>query len=173
VGSHGLKSYRDGGLHVGQVMMDDILVRYRVSMFAGRRFALIGTVASVVWYLCVLLFWALQPLTDSVPVGIDYTLTQPKFVSASVHCQGLFDSAPRDLSALPVLKLQPAGKPPLGFQREPCGIVHSQARIVFAIDTVAFAAVVVCFVWLALRRRRASLPTRLGTSSPLAGSLTS
>jgi hypothetical protein len=143
-------------------------------MFAGRRFALIGTVASVVWYFCILFFWALQPLTDSVPVGIDYyALPSPKFVSVSVHCQGLFDSAARDSSPLPFLKAQPVGKPPLGFQREPCGIVHSQARIVFVLDTAAFAAVVVCFVWLALRRRRASSPTRLGTNSPLAGSLTS
>ncbi len=153
--------------------MDDLGVRYGVSVLASRRFALIGTFASVVWYLCILFFWALQPLTDSVPVGIDYALTQPKFVSVSVHCEGLFDSATRDQSALPVLKVQPSGKPPLGFQREPCGIVHSQARIVFAIDTAGFAAVVVCFVWLALRRRRASPRTRLETNSPLAGSLTS
>jgi hypothetical protein len=125
-------------------------------MFAGRRFALIGAVASVVWFACVLVFWALQPMTDSVPVGVDYTLSPPKFVSVSVGCQGLFDSQPRDGSPLPVLKVQPKGSPPLGFQREPCVVVHDQARMVFALDTAAFAAVVVGFGWLTLRRRRSA-----------------
>jgi hypothetical protein len=132
--------------------------RYRMGMFAGRRFALIGMVATVAWYACVLLFWAVQPLSDTVPVGVDNTLAVPKLVSVSVDCNGLFDSAPRDAAPLPVLKAQPTGKAKLAFQREPCGVVHTHARVVFAIDTAAFVAVVGGFIWLAIRRRRSAQP---------------
>lgn len=125
-------------------------------MFAGRRIALIGVGASVVWFLCVLLLWALQPMTDSVPVGVDYTLKVPKFVSVSVDCQGLFDSGPRDGSPLPALKVQPKGSPALAFQRDPCVVVHHQARIVFLLDSAAFAGVMVGFGWLTLRQRRSA-----------------
>jgi hypothetical protein len=125
-------------------------------MVAGRRFALLGLVASVVWFGCVLGFWALRSMTDSVPVGIDYTLTVPKAVSVKVDCQGLFDSAARDDSPLPVLKVQPTGKPPLAFQREPCAEVQQQGRLVFALDCAAFAAVVVGVGLLSVRRRRSA-----------------
>jgi hypothetical protein len=125
-------------------------------MFAGRRVALIGAGATAVWYLLVVVFWALQPLTDAVPVGIDYTQSPPAAVSVTVDCQSLFASAPRGDSPLPTLKEQPKGSPPLGYQREPCVIVQQQARIVFAIDTAAFLVVMVGFVWLAVRRRRSA-----------------
>ena len=140
--------------------------RYRMGMFAGRRFALIGMVATVAWYVCVVLLWAIQPLNDSVPVGVDNTLTPAKLVSVSVDCNGLFDSAPRDGSPLPALKAQPQGKPKLAFQREPCGVVHTHARVVFAIDTAAFVGVVALFVWLAIRRRRSAQPPIDIDSSP-------
>jgi hypothetical protein len=133
-------------------------------MIAGRRFALIGTAAAIVWYLCILAFWALQPLTDSVPVGVDYTLTSPKAVSVSVDCNGLFDGASRDDSPLPTLNVQPKDTSPLAFQRDPCALVHGQARIIFILDTAGFAAVIAFSVWLALRWRRAS-PSQLGTDS--------
>ena len=129
---------------------------YRVGMFAGRRVALIGVGASVVWFFCVLVFWAMQPMTDSVPVGVDYTLKVPAFVSVSVDCRSLFDSASRDDVPLPALKAQPPKTPALAFQREPCAIVHQQARIVFLLDTAAFAAVAAGFAWLTLRRRRSA-----------------
>jgi len=127
-------------------------------MVADRRLGLVGVVAAVVCYACVLIFWASQPLHDSVPVGVDYTLKTPTPVSASVRCNTLFDSDARSGAPLPLLKEQPDEAPPLAFQREPCAVVHSHARIVFALDTALFGAALVCFVWLALRRRRASSP---------------
>lgn len=139
-------------------------------MLAGRRFVFIGTAAAVVWYACILVIWALQPLSDSVPVGVDYTPTTPKAVSVSVECDTLFDGASRGDSPLPPLKVQPKDKPPLAFQRDPCALVHSQARIIFGLDTAGFAAVMACCVWLTLRWRRAS-PTGLGSDKTLVGSL--
>jgi hypothetical protein len=130
--------------------------RYRVEMIAGRRFALIGTAAVVIWYVVILVVWAFQPLTDSVPVGVDYTLATPKAVSVSVDCNTLFDSTPRDDSPLPALKVQPKDDAPLGFQRTPCAVVHGHARIIFAFDTAVFAAVVAGFIWLRIRWRRGS-----------------
>jgi hypothetical protein len=135
-------------------------------MFAGRRFALIASAAAVVWFVCILAFWALQPLSDSVPVGVDYTLSTPANVSVEVDCNTLFDSAPRPDEPLPTLATQPAGKFPLGFQREPCVLVHDQARIVFALDTVAFAAVMGGLGFVLLRGRRSPRPAA-DTSSHL------
>ena len=125
-------------------------------MFATRRVALIGVTAAVVWYLVVLIFWALQPLSDSVPVGIDYTKVPAAPVSVTVECQTLFDSAPRSDAPLPSLKEQPPTAPALGYQREPCALVQRQARIVFALDTAAFLAVMAGFGWLTLSRRRSA-----------------
>jgi len=88
-------------------------------MFATRRVALIGALATVVWYLLVLIFWALQPLSDSVPVGIDYTKVPAAPVSVTVECQSLFASAPLGNEPLPTLKEQPKNAPELAFQREP------------------------------------------------------
>ncbi len=123
-------------------------------MSAGRRYALVGVGAAVVWYVCVLFFWALQPLHDAVPVGIDYNLSPPAFVSVSVTCEGLFDGAARDASPLPALTPQPTPRLPLGFQREPCTLPHQQARVVFVLDTVLFLAVVLACGWFGLWRNR-------------------
>ena len=76
-------------------------------MFSGRRVALIAVCATVVWFIFVVLFWASQPLSDSVPVGVDYTSKPPVFVSASARCNALLDSAAQDSSQLPALKAQP------------------------------------------------------------------
>jgi hypothetical protein len=140
-------------------------------MFAGRRFALIGTVVAVVWYVCIVA-WATQSTSDSVPVGVDRNLVPPKLVSVSVTCQGVFDSASRDDSPLPALDVQPKNSPPLKFQREPCLVVHQQARIVFALDTALFGGVLACSVYLAVRRRRSTPSAHPNTDSRLAGSLT-
>jgi hypothetical protein len=137
-------------------------------VFAGRRFVLNGAIAAVVWFACILVFWAFQPLSDSVPVGIDYTLKTPARVSVSVDCNSLFDSRPRDDSPLPALKAQPPGNPPLAFQREPCVIVHDQAQIVFILDTAVFALVASGFVWFVVRKRRSSVATQLRNEASLA-----
>lgn len=125
-------------------------------MIAGRRFALIGTAAVVVWYVVVLVVWAFQPLTDAVPVGVDYTLKTPKPVSVTVDCNRLFDSTPRDDVPLPALTVQNVGDPPLAFQRTPCAVVHGHARLIFGLDTAVFAAVVALYVLLTIRWRRES-----------------
>jgi hypothetical protein len=140
-------------------------------VFAGRRFAVIGAAVAVVWYFCIVVFWAMQPLTDTVPVGIDYTLKQPAFVSVSVTCRGLFESAPRTGSPLPALKPQPKGLPKLAFQRDPCVLPHKQAQIVFAVDSALFAAIVGCFAWLALRRWRSPAPVPRSNDRAFAGSV--
>jgi hypothetical protein len=137
-------------------------------MFPRRRLVIVG-VAAIVWYACILVFWAMQTLSDSVPVGVDNTLKTPASVSVSVECNTLFDSAPRDDSALPTLKVQPEGLPPLAFQREPCVYVQTQARIVFVFDTVLFLGVLGGLGWLVLRRRRIEEP-RLGPEPSLVGS---
>ena len=130
-------------------------------MFAGRRFAFLATCGVVVWFACVLGFWATRPLTDTVPVGVDYTLTPAKFVSVSVKCLSVLDGSPRSDSPLPELKVQPKGAPHLAFQREPCDLAHGQARLVLLLDTAAFVAVVAGFGWLTLRRRRSESFGRL------------
>jgi len=38
------------------------------------------------------------------------------------------------------LKRQPTGSPALAFQREPCGVVHRQGRLVFALDSAVFCS---------------------------------
>ncbi|MGZ4672368.1 MAG: hypothetical protein ACXWBO_09005 [Ilumatobacteraceae bacterium] len=136
-------------------------------MSGTRRFALLSAGAAVIWYACILIFWALQPLSDSVPVGVDYTLKQPKFVSMTVDCKGLFDSSSRDGSPLPALKAQPKGSPALGYQREPCGVVHRQARLVFAADTIVFLAVVSGAGWFLFWRPRSSSRQRLVGDQPV------
>jgi hypothetical protein len=122
-------------------------------MFAGRRLALVGGVAAI-WYICILALWALQPLTDSVPVGIDVTLKTPAAVSVEVDCNGVFESASRDDSLLPPLKAQPEGEPALKYQRQPCDLVHHQARIVFILDTLVFVGLMGGLGWFMLRGRR-------------------
>jgi hypothetical protein len=124
-------------------------------MIAGRRFAVIATAAAAVWYICIVVVWAIQPLNDSVPVGVDYTLKSPRAVSVSVECNNLFEGASRASSPLPTLKVQPTDSPALAFQREPCGVVHRHAQIIFLLDTAGFVGVMAFSVWLTLRWRRA------------------
>jgi len=99
---------------------------------------LIGSgLAVIAFYVCILFVWALRPLTDSVPVGTDYTGKSPVLVSAEVTCHTLFEGGTGASKALPVLKKQPKGSPALGFQRGVCSAVHRDARIIFGLDTLA------------------------------------
>ena len=136
-------------------------------MFSGRRVALIAVCATVVWFIFVVLFWASQPLSDSVPVGVDYTSKPAVFVSASARCNALLDSAAQDSSQLPALKAQPPGAPKLAFQRDPCALVRSQGRLVLALDTAVVLAVVLGAVWFVYWRPR-TLPVE---SAPTGGGL--
>jgi hypothetical protein len=128
-------------------------------MSSGRRFVLLAAAAAVVWYACILIFWALQPLSDAVPVGVDYTLKPPRQSSVTVDCNTLFAGSARDNSPLPAPAVQPKAVPPiapLAYAHEPCIKVHHQARILFALDTALTLAAVPCCVWLALRVGRSS-----------------
>jgi hypothetical protein len=117
-----------------------------------RRLIILALVAVGVWYVCTFVFWAIPKQHDAVPVGIDRTLTNPRTVSQEVTCNDLFTSAARPDEPLPTLVEQPAGYPPLSYQRTPCTTVHSQARTLFAINSVILAVVAVGGIVLLTRR---------------------
>ena len=79
----------------------------------------------MVWFLCVLFLWALRPLNDAIPVGIN---AKGVWTSQTVQCNNLFHSEARDNSPLPVVAK------PLVYTREACTLVHTQARQVFIFD---------------------------------------
>ena len=107
---------------------------------------LIGTAAALlVWYFCVLFLWALQPLTDSVPVGIAQATNTS--VSQTVTCNTLFASSPRGTDPLPTVQ------EPLAYTRSACGSVQSQPRLVFAFDTLALLMLLALLVVIAFRAR--------------------
>jgi hypothetical protein len=118
-----------------------------------RRILLITAGAVAVWYLVVALAWAVRPLSDSIPIGTDYTLKQPHLVSQKVACNSLFDDTASD-GLLLTLKPQPKGFPPLGYQRSACTIVQRDARIVFGLDSLGAFVVIGGLLYLALRRQR-------------------
>ncbi|MFN8023519.1 MAG: hypothetical protein U0Q03_18465 [Acidimicrobiales bacterium] len=127
---------------------------------------LVLALAVVAVYAVFVGVWAARPLSDSVPVGMDYSQTVLKppgpqrLVSQEVECNSLFESAARDDTPLPELTTQPKGVDPLDYQREPCVLVHRNARILFAIDIVAVLVAVAGLVLLSRRLRRADpLPT--------------
>lgn len=137
------------------------------TMPRSRRLVVIVAGMAIVWYVCVLVFWALQPLEDSVPVGIDHTRGAPAPVSVPVDCNTLFAGSARDASPLPALTPQPQPAPALAYQREPCALAHRQARVVFGLDTVVLVSALVGCGWLAVGKRtrvRESSTTALSTA---------
>jgi hypothetical protein len=134
-------------------------------MTSGRRSVLIAAGAVTVWYVCTLILWAFQPLTDAVPVGVDYTLKQPSPVSIDVECNTLFARAAREGSPLPALKAQPTDNPPLAYSRESCTQVHQQARILFFLDTTLVVVLLSVGGWLAFRRRPSAVAVPFGLST--------
>lgn len=133
----------------------------------------IAFVALIVHFALVVGLWAVQPLEDSIPVGIDWspTVASPpepqRLLSQDVECNSLFDSSARPDEPLPVLPVQPQDRPDLAFQREPCELVHSQARIVFGIDVLFTAGALAALVWISRRLRRRDdlpLPTSAATA---------
>jgi hypothetical protein len=129
-------------------------------MSSERRFAMIGVGGVLAWYVCTVVFWAIQPFTDVVPVGVDSTLTAPHEISVAVRCNSLFRAEPRR-APLPTLKPQPDGKPPLAFAHEPCARRHWEARAVFALDTAVVVVCVSVAVWLGKRRSTTPQPGRV------------
>jgi hypothetical protein len=126
-------------------------------MSSERRFAVIGVGGVLAWYLFMLVFWAIQPFTDAVPVGVDYTLTAPHAISVKVQCNTLFRTDPRQ-GPLPTLKPQPDGKPTLVFAHEPCARRHREAQALFVLDTAVVVVCVSVAVWLSRRRSTAPQP---------------
>jgi len=124
-----------------------------------RRWLSIVAVALVTWYMCVLLLWAVRPLSDAVPIGIDYSPLArvppkpAKQVSQNVECNSLFASSPRDSLPLPALNVQPPGYDPLTYARGACSAAQRDARIVFGLDT-AFLIVALAGVVVIARRLR-------------------
>ena len=106
----------------------------------NRLFLLAGA-ALVVWYVVVLV-WALRPLSDSVPIGLD---ADKRPVSQTVECNGLFDGTAIE-GTLPVVVA------PNDYTRSACTAVQRDARVVFGLDTVAF---VLGIALLVVARRRA------------------
>jgi hypothetical protein len=120
-----------------------------------RRILLIAAGAVAVWYIVILFSWAVRPLSDSIPVGTDYTLKQPRLVSQDVTCHSLFASSTWD-GKYPALKPQPLNKDrpdivPLRFQREACALVQRDARIVFSLDTLGAIVVISGLLYFGLR----------------------
>lgn len=145
-------------------------------MSSGRRSVLIAACGLLAWYAITLGFWALRPLPDSVPAGkdrrpaanapADQKVGPEVLYSAKVSCNNLFASAagPR---VLPVLPVQPEGVNKLGYQRTPCTSVHSQARVLFILNTVFVLASFGIGGWLVTRHRRIAPPTPpIGTLTP-------
>ena len=125
-------------------------------MSGSRRLGVLVVSIGILWYACSVGFWAVRSFDDAVPVGIDYTGSAPKATSVTVKCHSLFAGAARDASPLPALKPQPPTAPPLAFQRTPCSLPHRQARLVFALDSLALLAALGVGGWVLRPHRESS-----------------
>jgi hypothetical protein len=124
-------------------------------------------VALTIWFLVVAV-WAVRPQTDAVPVGTDYSQSPPRLVSVEVECNSLFDGSAGPDGPLPVLTPQPALTPPvpeLAFQRAPCELVRTNARILLAIDVVFYVLVMAAGITLLARRRGTIEPVPFAQAS--------
>lgn len=129
---------------------------------SGKRLSL-AAVAISVYFVLLMAVWATRPLHDTVPVGIDRTPTTavpPKpeqAISQRVECNSLFAQDSRPSENLPKLTPQPKGVPALAYQREPCKLVQSQARLLLIINSLVVLALMALVMFLAARSRRARL----------------
>lgn len=122
-----------------------------------RRILVIAAGAVAVWYIVILFSWALRPLHDSVPIGIDFNAAPQRLVSQKVTCNGLFASTAHD-GTLPTLRvLKDNGDPKFqqfSYQREACTLVQRDARIVFGLDTLGAIVVISGLLYFGLRTPR-------------------
>lgn len=132
-----------------------------------RRPVLIAAVALIGWYVIVLLLWAVQPLSDSIPVGVDRSPTilvpakPEKQISKTVECNSLFAGSARDAGPLPELPVQPDKYPALEYPRAACSAVQRDARIVFGLNT-AFVLVGLAGLVIVSRRYGNESPLTIG-----------
>ena len=123
-----------------------------------------GGLLLTAWFVVVAI-WAVRPQSDAVPVGTDYTLSPPRLVSVDVQCNSLFDSTPGPDEPLPTLTPQVAPNPQLAFQRTPCELVHTNARIVLAIDVAFYLLVMGAGIAVLARRRGTVEPVPFAQAS--------
>ena len=110
-----------------------------------RRPVIIAAVALIGWYVVIVLAWAIQPLSDSIPIGVDHSSkkNEPagKQISQEVDCNTLFAGSARDAGPLPTLPVQLKGYDALQYPpRAACSAVQRDARIVFGLDTLFLIA---------------------------------
>lgn len=98
------------------------------------------------WFVLVVGMWAIRPLSDTVPVGVNADRVP---VTQKVRCNTLFENSARDNTPLPTLAVSKVPLPKdvqeLAYTRSACGEVHRQAQIIFGVNTlltiVALAAI--------------------------------
>ena len=118
---------------------------------------LIGVgVALVAWFAFITIRWAMQPLDDTMAVGLN---ANKEMVYRHVGCGSLFDSDALGGKAAPALETPAGLKPQWAFPRSPCVLVQDQARILFGIDVATFALGVAALTVVVLRTRRSPGPT--------------
>lgn len=109
----------------------------------------------LVWFALVVGVWAIRPLSDTVPVGVNADRVP---VTQKIRCHTLFESSARDDTALPTLPLSPVPLPrdvrELAYTRSACGEVHRQAQIIFAVNTLLTIVALAGIAVVALRGRR-------------------
>jgi hypothetical protein len=95
---------------------------------------------TVVW-IALVAWWALSPVTDTVPTGAitnkDGAIVQ---TAQAVQC-----GAPLTGSGSPTGTV-PALKPPRSYQRAPCSMGRDNDRLIFAIDVLVAIGIVVLVV---------------------------
>jgi len=121
----------------------------------GRRTIPLIVAAVTAWFAITLVVWAIRPLSDTVPIGVDYSLPARKRVTSTVQCNTLFESPVRDAAPPPSFNPQPGNAPPLAYQRNPCELVHRQAQGLFYANVAVLLLVWIGAGWFFLRGRRA------------------
>lgn len=108
-------------------------------------------VALVAWFAFVTIRWAVQPLDDTMAVGLN---AKSEMVYRHVNCGSLFDSDALGGKAAPALETPEGVKPAWAFPRSPCVLVRDQARILFGIDVATFALGIAALAAVVIRTRR-------------------
>ena len=115
-----------------------------------------GGAALVAWFAFVTVRWAMQPLDDTMAVGLD---AKTEMVYRHVECGTLFDSNALGGRPLPALATPEGVEQQWAFPRSPCALVQDQARILFGIDVATFMLGIAALIAVFVRTRRPAVPT--------------